>query len=1647
MHKQFTPKVAITWILLASTTPWSSNSFSQSFSGIYSQPLIGNTSAAPLVLLTMQRDARLFVEAYDDASDINGDGIMDVKYNPNLLEYNPVSKAYTSSVLDYYGYFDPYKCYEYKSYSYRDTDASSNKSINAFVPIGNTDSNTKKCASYTKDSTGLTKPWSGDFLNYLTTTRMDALRKVLYGGKRFVDFKYYNPNKTSATVLERANIPQDLHAYGKEYNSTTVDGYDIADYTPLSQPASGKRHLFANVTLGASPSTSALANQTYNPPLLRILKDRTERAWDWIAAETTAVAGSSINGVSVTPVDLNVRTVVCDSSGGDDQRPIKGADANGYCKTYGSNSKPTGILHEFGEQNSVYFGLLTGSFIKNFSGGVLRKAISSFTDEVNATTGEFTSKYYNDAASVKGIAYTVDRIQVLGFSGPGGSYSNSGEASSSTTVGNPIAEMMYEGLRYLAGQTRTTDYWDSSSLDANNLSSENPKLPAVLTWTNPYGGSGFNVCAKPTQMVLSDVTPTFDSDKLPSSKWAAGVSFSGTLGTLDAASLADTIWTAEGLGTKNVIIGEKYSDSTDVGMPTTKSNVTSFSLIRGLVPEDPMWQGSYYAAAIAKFGKENDLKSLGNSAFASSSVSNRVVNTAAVALSSSSPRIQIPFDDNGTKIMINVVPFALTYNGGWKLGEFIRFWVDNIKNVPGAPTDSTVNNGDPYYKMQVVFSDNSLYQTNGQDNDMDSRATYEVYLDKAAKKVYVNVCADPNPAAQTVGSLSSATQTVRCNKDGVNGVGYSATGVTGMHIGYFISGVSIPSGEKPTRLVVRNNVYNNNSTDQIHTLDYPDARIPGTFVDNYFDSSTSSSAGLTTYQTASDGTSLRLNNSLSYDISSSTAGGEFIPHDPLWYAAKYGGYNDSTPNNKQLDGTEWVGEDGVTPVGYYQVINPALLKDQITNAIKPTLISASSFAATASNSTDLKTLTAVYQGKYVSKYWSGQLLAYSINGTTGAIDTTTPVWNASTLIPAAASRNIFTYRMETPAGIQFKWSTLNAAETAKLANASGQLDYIRGDRSNEGTGSSNYRVRDPSTVLGDIVNSQPVYAGGENLGYATLSGTAGSTYADYLTNTKAKSTRSKMIYVGANDGMLHGFRASDGVELFAYIPRAILWGDNASQLSSLTSKTYAHKYFVDGPIVVDDFFNGSAWQSVLVGTLGAGGKSIYALNITDPDNFSASSVMWEFSHPELGYVRSPPVIARLKDGNWYAITGNGLESNTCNNTSSPRYEPATAAAPQPSCNDTLGFTARNAKLFLIKLNPDLSDGWTHGSDYFVIHATDSQTVTIPPSVSGTSPVVYSNGTDNGLSGPALIDGSNTSAVNYVYAGDLQGNIWKFDLSSSSPSAWTTAYKLFQAKDSTGVPQPITTSLAVGTYPSVANTMCVSAGTGRFVYEGDLIYKGVQSTYGIQDAGAALTGASRTDDLQQFSIVEKKTETFTDPTGATLSHNTVYISNETFDNTKHGWFLDLREPATATLRDIGERIIQPPIQTKLRTNELLATFVTSVPTGDTCDATGASYQLDFNACTGEGLSIPTFDLDGSATFDSVDLGTPSTGTRLGGVQVGAAGGGYPNSAMCFESKTGGIKGCSFDLGILSCTDGRIETVKKPPTSLVCGISRTSWRQLR
>ena len=557
-----------------------------------------------------------------------------------------------------------------------------------------------------KKCTAVDAEWSGDFLNYVTTSRIDALRKVLYGGLRTA-----TGDTGSLTVLERSHIPQDAHSWGKEYSAG--DGYNINEYTPLPMPAAGTRHLFAN-------TTPLPASQTYaftEAPLLRVLQSQTVRVWNWLSIErpvagtqvvTGVTAGGSEIRANVTPTDYAVRVQVCNSSFIHLEK----------CKRYPSgNYKPIGLLQDYGEaaagSESMYFGLLSGSYAKNTSGGVLRRNIGSMRDEINVdTNGTFKS--------FDGIITSMNRMRSTGFGGnfeytqdvaPGACgwittrAINPGDCQ---MWGNPVAEMMYETFRYFAGRGSPTGAFATTFGQGQEARLPGGGLP-VASWDNPLQNRPF--CSKPFQTVVSDINPSYDTDDLPGSAFpGAG---GDDVGGLDVANLGQEIWDVEWDGPETIFIGE--SGAVSDGAPTPK-DATSFGNIRGLAPEEPTKQGGYYSASVAYHGRTTEIGSL-NSAAADSEEN---VNTFAVALASPLPRIDIPV--NGQTITL--VPFAKSVGGsGISAGQgqfqptnqIVDFYVDTLGPTSGS--------------FRVNFED----VEQGADHDMDAIVALHLYGRLAAR--------------------------------------------------------------------------------------------------------------------------------------------------------------------------------------------------------------------------------------------------------------------------------------------------------------------------------------------------------------------------------------------------------------------------------------------------------------------------------------------------------------------------------------------------------------------------------------------------------------------------------------------------------------------------------------------------------------------------------------------------------------------------------------------------------------------------------------------------------------------------------------------------------------------------------------------------
>ena len=409
-------------------------------------PLVTQVTAKPMVMLVAGKDHKLFYEAYNDAGDIDGDGSIDIRFKPSIT---------------YYGLFDPKVCYKHN-------DKSDNTGL--FTP--------DSAAGTLNTCSG---KWSGNWLNYITTARIDSLRKVLYGGYREVD-------STTQTILRRAYIPQDAHSWAKEYTSEAVDGYKIKDYTPIDPPDANKRHFFGNLTSNSGTDCATLSDCSGRPPRMSVVKNSGKRVWEWASKERPVLDGSHGGDRK----DYTVRVEVCT------------ATYNEGCKKYGSVFKPTGLLHDYGETDAMLFGLITGSYDKNMSGGLMRKVVSSFKDEVDPATGIFTSN--------ANIVKTFDNLRIRDFNNgrTDQAYKGGWLATAPMTEGNfpdwgnPIGEMLYEGVRYFAGKALPTPSFTSGgAVDAQvGLS--------TVTWDDPYSSASKAKaprCAKANFLTISDINP------------------------------------------------------------------------------------------------------------------------------------------------------------------------------------------------------------------------------------------------------------------------------------------------------------------------------------------------------------------------------------------------------------------------------------------------------------------------------------------------------------------------------------------------------------------------------------------------------------------------------------------------------------------------------------------------------------------------------------------------------------------------------------------------------------------------------------------------------------------------------------------------------------------------------------------------------------------------------------------------------------------------------------------------------------------------------------------------------------------------------------------------------------------------------------
>ncbi|AYV38601.1 pilus assembly protein [Aeromonas veronii] len=594
---------------------------------------------------------------------------------------------------------------------------------------------------------------------------------------------------------------------------------------------------------------------------------------------------------------------------------------------------------------------------------------------------------------------------------------------------------------------------------------------------------------------------------------------------------------------------------------------------------------------------------------------------------------------------------------------------------------------------------------------------------------------------------------------------------------------------------------------------------------------------------------------------------------------------------------------------FFSAADPDTFAAALSSTLAQIAARNSSASSVTANATRLDSNTHIYQARYNSGDWSGQLVSIPLNsdGTLGEI-----AWDAATLIPEPSARNIFT--RQDGVGIPFRWDTLNVTNRA-LFNVAGdnqgesRVAYLRGDRSGEQRNGGAFRNR--SDLLGDIINSDPVYVGKRDYGYSSAAGltqTEREGYQAFLSST-AITRRPPMLYVGANDGMLHGFRVADGVERLAYIPSSLL-----GELNQLTRPNYSHRYYVDGTPRVGDAYLGSRWKSILLGSTGAGGKAVFAIDVTAPDNFTADKMLWEFTDSEMGVALAAPTLVRVKaDNKWVALVANGYNS-----------------------------TSQTARLFVL----DLATG-------AIIKEIDTE--------------VGSSSEPNGLSSPLPVDQDGDRVVDYVYAGDLHGNLWKFDLTDKNSAQWGSALKtgnkpkpLFQACNgscSAGTRQPITMRPLAIRHPK--GGVMVMMGTGSYFTNDDKLVPAtprLEAVYGIWDTGATVLSSQ----LLQQSITHEFVAN-----GTTIKFNVRVVSNRNVNYTSQkGWYLLLKSPSLS--KGVGERAVSEMLY---RHKRLI--FNTLIPSADACDFGGRSWLMELDPISGARLTYSVFDVNGDGAVNDDD----------------------------------------------------------------------------
>jgi type IV pilus assembly protein PilY1 len=1609
-----------------------------------SYPVIATDDAVtPFVMLAMSNDHQLFFKAYNDYTDIDGDGTIETTYKHSF---------------DYYGYFDSYKCYSYNTTNGR------------FEPAAVTAN--KYCDTVSGD-------WSGNFLNWASMTRMDAMRKIFFGGYRRTD-------SSTTTVLERSFLPADAHAFAKYYNGT-----DISKLTPFSVTGGADTNssgiTLCNVTFNstltsASPtanSSSSSSNGMASPPLIRVAKGNyslwagNER-WQCTWSDSGSEQGSNSNGNVAADSGINAHS---SDPGSTDklgeyidriQVCVSGLEESN-CKEYptSTHEKPTGLLQKYGDDDTLYFGLFSGSYQKNKSGGVLIKNIGTITDEIDVTGDGHFTKVASSASDngvpsnqAEGIINAMSLYRIVDYYYKNGTYSTSANGNLNNNDcgwgnnsfsdgqcvnwGNPIAEIYLNALRYLAGDGVAGEFRSNSSPPIDGL-------PQPATWSCPL--SSTNSCAALNIVTINASTISYDGDQLDGTSY--GVQNLGA--TKDSAGLTDEVGDGENITGNDWFIGDADGTAANIDKVCTAKTISNLGSSEGVCTDAPRLNGTYKIAGLAQWAHLNDIRSASG---VDDLTGKQTVDSYAVALAAT-PEISIPVPGSSSGQTVKILPACQNTDvqGNCALVDF---------KIVQSNTEDPLNPGEYTGKFYVNWEDSEQ----GGDFDQDMWGTIEYRITSSTIEVTTNVDAESTIYKMGFGYVISGT-----DKDGFH-----------VH-----SGIENYSYDEP-----------NDPSDTLSDCESPC---------NVGDAATSNT----------------------YNIGSSSAS---LLKDPLWYAAKWGGFTDENGNNIPDLQSEWDQydtdgnsvQDGI-PDNYFYVADPQGLEDSLTRVFEDILGKTASGTAAAVVASSREGLGALYQALYETSKkdnndnevsWIGSLHAlwidengymredgdgdatldgydvdpvieiyydsnakttklkrYTSSSATSFVSTgysthklsdLKPLWNARDTLSALSSSSITTQRTYSTTAqsgrhiltwidsnrdgvtdssevIDFTSSNISSSnyqwfDVASQTDAQNIVDFIRGKE-----GISGFRSRtvdydgDGNTEvmrLGDIISSTPTVVAAPAEAYDLLYGD--DTYAKFR---ERYAQRRQVVYVGANDGMLHAFNGGFynpsakkfqkqsvggsevqhdlGTELWAYVPEALL-----PHLKWLTDPDYTHVYYVDGkPRVFDaKIFSDSTdpdtgkhpygWGTVLVvGMRLGGGEMLVDTGDTGYNGGTNKNKSTTFNGNSCGYMDLTHPTSKCDDDDMSFSSAYLVLDIT-----DPESEPTVLA----EIVGDIGYTTSYPTVAAVRDADNSADNsWylIFGNGPTALNsATSSQNGRIyawdlvnRTWATGFGPSDTGNKLSNSsfVGDPVTTDWDLNFKAESVYFGTMSGtaaspagSLYKLTINEDiDPTNWTGP-SVFA-----NVGQPVATTPSLS-FDELGNHW-VYFGTGRLFVEGDKSSTAKQSLYGLIDAA----GTSRSTSLPALTDVVDVTsaQVFSDGSLTGVSGATTFSALESMiDGTdgnggKDGWKIDL---CTGSQTTPCARMVTPP---SLLGQVLLDPVYT--PNTNICEAEGTAELYGVYYKTGTALANPSvFGTDSTSTNNGyeesirvVDLGKGIASTPS--VHVGA-GTNNNEETVFIQTSTGAIQ---------------------------------------